>query len=74
MMVLYLKNPFSTVPCWWYPDSFFHCRRPTSATRLIVRSRAADHGPRRDTTAVLVGGTMTSAPRALAASYTATVS
>jgi hypothetical protein len=35
-----LKKVFSTRACWWYPDSFFHWRRPTSFTRLAVRSRA----------------------------------
>ncbi len=35
MIDLYLKKVFSTRACWWYPDSFFHWRRPTSFTRLI---------------------------------------
>ena len=39
MIVLYLKKVFSTRACWWYPDSFFHRRRPISLTRMIVRSR-----------------------------------
>ena len=29
MIDLYLKKVFSTRACWWYPDSFFHRRRPT---------------------------------------------
>ena len=40
MIVLYLKKVFSTRAFWWYPDSFFHGRRPTFLTRLTVRSRA----------------------------------
>ena len=34
-----LKKVCSTRACWWYPDSFFHWRRPTSITRATVRSR-----------------------------------
>jgi hypothetical protein len=60
-----LKKVFSTRACWWYPDSFFHWRRPTFLTRLTVRSRALG---RFDLVAVFLGGTMTFAPRAVAAS------
>jgi len=60
-----LKKVFSTRACWWYPDSFFHWRRPAFLTRLTVRSRAPD---RVDLVADILGGTMTSAPRAAAAS------
>ena len=65
MIDLYLKKVFSTRACWWYPDSFFHWRRPTFLTRLTVRSRALD---RFDLVAVFLGGTMTFAPRSAAAS------
>ena len=51
----------------WSPDAFFHRRRPSAFTLLIVRSRAPDRAPRRDNDAVLVGGTTTRAPRAPAA-------
>ncbi len=50
------------------PDAFFERRRPSLFTDLIVRSRAADRGPWRDTFAVLTGGTTTVAPRTLAVS------
>ena len=60
-----LKKVFSTRACSWYPDSFFHWRRPTFLTRLTVRSRALDH---LDLVAVFLRGTMTFAPRAAAAS------
>ena len=40
MIDLYLKKVFSTRACWWYPDSFFHRRRPTFLTRLTVRGIA----------------------------------
>ena len=53
MIDLYLKKVFSTRACWWYPDSFFHCRPPTFLTRLTVRSRALG---RFDLVAVLLGG------------------
>jgi len=59
MIDLYLKK------VWWYPDSFFHWRRPTFLTRLTVRSRALG---RFVLVAVFLGGTMTFAPRAVAAS------
>ena len=36
MIDLYRKKLFSTPGCRWYPDTFFHCRRPTSRTALIV--------------------------------------
>ncbi len=65
MIDLYLKKVFSARACWWYPDSFFHWRRPTSFTRLTVRSRALG---RVDFVAVFLGGTMTFAPRTPAAS------
>jgi hypothetical protein len=65
MIDLYLKKVFSTRACWWYPDSFFHRRRPTFLTRLTVRSRALG---RFDLVAVFLGGTMTFAPCAAAAS------
>jgi hypothetical protein len=67
MIDSYRKKVFSTRACRWYPDVFFHRRRPTSLTATIVRSRALDRGPYRDTLAVLVGGTTTVAPRAPAA-------
>ncbi len=41
MIVLYLKNVFSTRTCRWYPDSFFHWRRPISLARTIVRPQEA---------------------------------
>jgi len=50
---LYLKKVFSTRACWWYPDSFFHRRRPTFLTRLTVRSRALS---RFDLVAAFLGG------------------
>ena len=50
------------------PTVCFQRRRPLSLTARIVRSRALDRGPYRDTWAVLVGGTTTVAPRAPAAS------
>jgi hypothetical protein len=62
---LYLKKVFSTRACLWYPDSFFHCRRPTFFTRLTVRSRAL---ARFDLIADILGGTMTFAPCVAAAS------
>jgi hypothetical protein len=65
MIDLYLKKVFSTRACWWYPDSFFHWQSPTFLTRLTVRSRAVG---RFDLVAVFLGGTMTFAPRAAAAS------
>ena len=65
MIDLYLKNVFSTRACRWYPDSFFHSRRPTFLTRLTVRSRAQG---RFDLVAVFLDGTMTFAPRDVAAS------
>ncbi len=74
MIDLYRKNAFSARACRWYPAACFQRRRPSVFTDLIVRSRAADRGPWRDTFAVLTGGTTTVAPRALAVSYTATVS
>ena len=45
MIDLYRKKAFSTRACRWYPDSFFHRRRPISCTRVIERSRAPDRGP-----------------------------
>ena len=63
MIDLYRKKAFSTRACRWYPDAFFQRRRPISWTAAIVRSRALDRGPCRDTLAVLVGGTTTVAPR-----------
>ncbi len=63
MIDLYRKKAFSTRACRWYPDSFCHRRRPSVATFVIVRSRAGDRRPRRDTFAVLSGGTTTVAPR-----------
>ena len=48
-------------------------RRPISLTFLIVRSRALDRGPRRDTVAGVAGGTTTCAARAPADSSKATV-
>jgi hypothetical protein len=59
-----LKKVFSTRACWWYPDSFFHRRRPTFLIRMTVRSRALD---RFDLVADILGGTMTFALRAAAA-------
>ena len=44
MIALYLKTVFSTRACRWYPDSFFHRRRPISFTLMIVRSRAQGRG------------------------------
>ena len=65
MIDLYRKNAFSTRACRWYPDAFFHRRRPSTFTLLIVRSRTRDRGPRRETDAVRAGGTTTvSASRA----------
>jgi len=68
MIDVYRKKAFSTRPWRWYPDSFFHRRRSTSSTAVIVRSRALDRGPRRDAATVLVGGTTTCARRPAAAS------
>ena len=68
MIDLYRKKAFSTRPCRWYPDSFFHRRLPAFSTAVIVRSRALDRGPRRATAAVLVGGMTTCAPCSAAAS------
>ena len=65
MIDLYLKKVFSTRACWWYPDSFFHRLRPIFLIRLTVRSRALD---RFDLVADIRSGTMTFAPRAVAAS------
>jgi hypothetical protein len=64
MIDLYLKKVFSIRACRWYPDSFFHRRRPIFLFRLTVRSRALD---RFDLAADILGGTMTFAPRAAAA-------
>ena len=47
MITLYRKKVFSTRACRWYPDTFFHRRRPSVLTLLIVRSRARDRRPRR---------------------------
>jgi hypothetical protein len=44
---LYLKKVFSTLACRWYPDSFFHRRRPISLTLMIVQSRTLDRALRR---------------------------
>ena len=68
MMDLYRKNVFSTRPCRWYPNAFFHWRRPSVFTNVIVRSRAGDRGPWPETFAVLAGGMTTVAPRAPAVS------
>ena len=65
---LYRKKVFSTRACRWYLDAFFHRLRPSVFTRLIVRSRALDRGPRRETIAVFAGGITTLAPRVPAAS------
>ena len=46
MIDLYRKTAFSTRACRWYPDAFFHRRRPSIFTRVIVRSRALDRSLR----------------------------
>ncbi len=53
MIDLYRKNAFSARAWRWYPEVFCQRRRPSVFTDLIVRSRAADRGPWRDTFAVL---------------------
>ena len=53
---------------WGWLDTVFQRRRPSVLTSVIVRSRARDRGRRRDTLAVLDGGTTTVASRISAAS------
>ena len=60
------KQACSTRASRWSPDACFHRRRPIFVIFLIVRSRALDRGLRRDTRAVLCGGTTTVVPRAVA--------
>ena len=68
MIDLYRKHAFSARAWRRYPEVFCQRRRPSVFTDRIVRSRATDRGPWRDTFAVLTGGTTTVAPRALALS------
>ena len=58
MIVLYRKNAFSALACWWYPAAFFHALRPISCTRLMVWSRGlARARGLREAVAVVDGGT-----------------
>ena len=59
----YRKQAFSTRACRWAPDACFHRRRPIFVIFVIVQSRALARGLRRDTRAILFGGTTTVAKR-----------
>ena len=48
MIDLYRKTTFSTRACRGYLEALLHRRRPSICTHRIVRSRARDRGPRRD--------------------------